>query len=163
MNMNKKSPFGILKALSLDIQRKELGIKTDKFNFLFKADKDALLEWYIKRGSLTGNEPGIDKFMDTCMEDSLNSLSNTTDLGSKYIRRRIAEIELTRSDLVKRDGRSSDTPIIMLSEESPISLFKIISEGIPLSNMQIYFWRDDGIYGTDQLIFPLTSFKMVGC
>ena len=59
----------------------------------------------------------------------------------------------------------------MLSEESPISLFKIISKGIPLSNIQIYFWRDDGIYGrrdngiygTDQLIFPLTSFKMVGC
>ena len=64
---------------------------------------------------------------------------------------------------MKRDGRSSDNPIIMLSEESPISLFKIISKGIPLSNMQIYFWRDDGIYGTDQLIFPLISFKMVSC
>ena len=163
MRMNKKSPFGILKALSLDIQRKELGIKTDKFNFLFKADKDALLEWYIKRGSLTGNEPGIDKFMDTCMEDTLNSLSNTIDLGPLYIRRKIAEIELTRSDLVRRNGRSSDNPIIMLSEESPISLFKIISKGIPFSNMQIYFWRDDGIYGTEQLMFPLTSFKMVGC
>ena len=163
MGMNKKSPFGILKALSLDMQRKELGIETDKFNFLFKADKDALLEWYIKRGSLTGNEPGIDKFMGTWMEDTLNSLSNTIDLGSKYIRKRIAEIELTRSDLVKRNGRSSDNPIIMLSEESPISLFKIISEGIPLSNMQIYFWRDDGIYGTEQLMFPLTSFKMVSC
>lgn len=161
--INPAAPFGTLKALSLDIQRKELSIKTDKFNFLFKADKDALLEWHIKRGSLTGNEPGIDKFMDTCMEDTLNSLSNTIDLGSKYIRRRIAEIELTRSGLVKRDGRSKDNPIIMLSEESPISLFKIISEGIPLSNMQIYFWRNDGIYGTKQLIFPLTSFKMIRC
>lgn len=157
------TPFGILKELSLDIQKEELNIRTDKFNFLFKADKDALLEWYIKRGSLTGNEPGIDKFMDTCMEDTLNSLSTTVSLGSQYIRNKIAEIELTRSDLVREDGRSSDNPIIMLSEESPISLFKIISEGIPLSNMQIYFWRDDGIYGTKQLVFPLVSFKMVSC
>ena len=97
------------------------------------------------------------------MEDTLNSLSTTVSLGSQYIRNKIAEIELTRSDLVREDGRSSDNPIIMLSEESPISLFKIISEGIPLSNMQIYFWRDDGIYGTKQLVFPLVSFKMVSC
>ena len=157
------TPFGTLKDLSLDKQKKELNVKTDKFNFLFKADKDALLEWYIKRGSLTGNEPDLDKFMGTWMEDTLNSLSTTISLGSQYIRNKIAEIELTRSDLVKKDGRSSGNPIIMLSEESPISLFKIISEGIPLSNMQIYFWRDDGIYGTKQLVFPLTSFKMVSC
>lgn len=157
------TPFGTLKDLSLDKQKQELNVKTDKFNFLFKADKDALLEWYIKRGSLTGNEPDLDKFMDTWMEDTLNSLSNTIDLGSLYIRKKIAEIELTRSDLVRRNGRSKENPIIMLSEESPISLFKIISEGIPLSNMQIYFWRDDGIYGTEQLIFPLTSFKMIRC
>ena len=161
--INPIAPFGTLKALSLDIQKKELSIETDKFNFLFKADKDALLEWYIKRGSLTGNEPGIDKFLDTSIEDTLDSLSNTIDLGLKYIRRKIAEIELTRSDLVRRNGKSSDNPIIMLSEESPISLFKIISEGIPLSNMQIYFWRADGIYGTEQLIFPLISFKMIRC
>ena len=157
------TPFGTLKDLSLDKQKQKLNVKTDKFNFLFKADKDALLEWYIKRGSLTGNEPDLDKFMDTWMEDTLNSLSTTVSLGSQYIRNKIAEIELTRSDLVEKDGRSSGNPIIMLSEESPISLFKIISEGIPLSNMQIYFWRDDGIYGTEQLIFPLTSFKMIRC
>lgn len=161
--INPIAPFGTLINLSLDKQKRELNVKTDKFNFLFKADKDSLLEWYIKRGSLTGNEPGIDKFMDTCMEDTLNSLSNTIDLGFLYIRRRIAEIELTRSDLVRRNGRSKENPIIMLSEESPISLFKIISKGIPLSNIQIYFWRDDGIYGTEQLIFPLTSFKMIRC
>lgn len=157
------TPFGTLKDLSLDKQKKELNVKTDKFNFLFKADKDSLLGWYIKRGSLTGNEPDLDKFMDTWMEDALNSLSTTIDLGSQYIKSKIAEIELTRSDLVEKDGRSSGNPIIMLSEESPAYLFKIISEGIPLSNMQIYFWRDDGIYGTKQLMFPLVSFKMVSC
>lgn len=157
------APFGTLINLSLDKQKKELNVKTNKFNFLFKADKDALLEWYIKRGSLTGNEHDLDKFMDTWMEDALNSLSTTISLGLQYRKNKIAEIELTRSDLVEKDGRSSGNPIIMLSEESPISLFKIISEGIPLSNMQIYFWRDDGIYGTKQLIFPLTSFKMIRC
>lgn len=161
--INPAAPFGILKNLSLNKQKQELNVKTDKFNFLFKADKDALLEWYIKRGSLTGNEPGIDKFMDTWMEDTLDSLSTTVIQGLKYRKNKIAEIELTRSDLVEKDGRSSGNPIIMLSEESPISLFKIISEGIPFSNMQIYFWRDDGIYGTKQLMFPLTSFKMVSC
>lgn len=157
------APFGILKELSLDMQKKELNIRTDKFNFIFKADKNALLEWYIKRGSLTGNEPGIDDFLDQWMEDTLNSLSMDVNLGSIYLRNKIAEIELTRSDLVEKDGRSHGNPIIMLSEESPITLLKIISEGIPFSNMRIYFWRDDGIYGMKQLIFPLTSFKMVGC
>ena len=111
--INPIAPFGTLKDLSLNKQKRELNVKTDKFNFLFKADKNALLEWYIKRGSLTGNEPDLDKFMDTWMEDTLNSLSTTISLGSQYRKNKIAEIELTRSDLVEKNGRTSGNPLIL--------------------------------------------------